>query len=347
MGLLRLAGLLLTQCTDRFRARSPLLADNARLRAENALLRHQLDVLSRNRKRPRLTGWDRATFVWLRRWFPGSAGALVLVTPQTVLRWHRAGYRAWWRWKSHHRGGRPPKTRETIELVRRLSQENPLWGAPRIHGEMLKLGYRISEATVAKYMLRRPPNGRSPSWKAFLRQHAHDIVAVDMLTVPTLAFERLFVFVVLGLGRRRIVHVEVTAHPTAQWLARQITEAFPWDTAPAFLVRDNDGAYGTVFRWRLQAMGIGDCPTRPHSPWQNGYAERVIGTIRRECLDHIIAVNAGHLRAVLRQYVEYYNSDRTHLALGKDSPNSRPIETEGAIVATPILGGLHHRYRRK
>lgn len=168
-----------------------------------------------------------------------------------------------------------------------------------------------------------------------------------MLTVPTLALGRLYAFVVLGHERREIMHIEITDHPTALWLARQITEAFPWDSAPLHLVRDNDGAYGAAFRRRLRAMGIRDRPTMPRSPWQNGWVERLIGSIRRECLDHLIVVNAAHLRRVLKAYADYYNNDRTHLALAKDAPRFRPVESEGRIVSTPILGGLHRRYRRE
>lgn len=227
-----------------------------------------------------------------------------------------------------------------------MCRENPLWGAPRIHGEIQKLRPDISEATVAKYMLKRPSGGGSQSWKTFMHLHAREIVAVDMLTVPSWNFERLYAFVVLGVGRREILHVDATMHPTAEWLARQITEAFPWDTAPAYLVRDNDGAYGKVFRWRLKAMGIRDCHTAPYSPKQNAYVERVIGSIKRECLDHVIPLNAEHLRRVLQKYVDYYNNDRTHLALDKDAPHPRPVETEGVIASRPVLGGLHHRYFR-
>jgi transposase InsO family protein len=265
--------------------------------------------------------------------------------PSALLHCVRAAWRAWWRWKSRRRGGRPRIARELRDLIARMSRENPLWGAPRVHGELLKLGFRVAQSTVAKYMVRRSGGG-GQSWKTFLHNHRDAIAAIDMLTVPTLGFEQLYAFVVLGLGRRAILHIEVTDHPTAFWLAQQITEAFPWDSAPRFLVRDNDGAYGQVFRRRLWAMGIRDRPTTPHSPWQNGYAERAIGSIRRECLDHLIIFDAAHLRRVLRRYVEYYNFDRTHRALDKDSPMSRPVETDGEIVSRPILGGLHHRYAR-
>ncbi len=227
-----------------------------------------------------------------------------------------------------------------------MSLENPLWGAPRIHGELLKLGFHLAQSTVSRYMV--PRRGRpTQGWLAFLRNNVDAIASIDLLVVHTLAFERVYAFVVLGHGRRMLLHIEVTTHPTAMWLARQITEAFPWETAPSFLVRDNDGAYGLAFRRRVRAMGIRDRPTRPYSPWQNGHAERLIGSIRRDCLDHQIIWSAAHLRRVLKAYAEYYNHDRTHLALDKDCPNPRSVERDGEIISTPVLGGLHHRYGRK
>ena len=272
------------------------------LRAENVALRHQLNVLRRKApRRPKLSKSDRALFVWLYRTFPGVAGAITIIRPETVIGWHRAGFRAWWRRKSRNRGGRPKVGRELRDLIHRMCNENPLWGAPRIHGELLKLGFAVAQSTVSKYMLRgrRPP---SQAWKTFLRNQADGIAAVDFLVVPTLTFERLFAFIVRGIGRRCILWIGVTTNPTADWLARQITEAFPWDTAPKFLIRDNDGAYGEVFRRRLRSMGIRDRPISPRSPWQNGYVERVIGSIRRECLDHVIVWSAAHLRRVLNDY---------------------------------------------
>ena len=240
-----------------------------RLKAEILILRHQLNILHRKApKRLRLSGGDRALFVWLYRRFPDIGNAAAIVRPETIIRWHRMGFRAWWRRKSHNPGGRPGIDQEPRDLVRRMCKENPLWGAPRIHGELLKLGFDVAQSTVSKYMLRRrgPP---SQGWKTFLRNHADGIASVDFLIVPTLAFERLFVFVILGLGRRRLLWIGVTTNPTAEWLARQITEAFPWDTVPGFLIRDNDGAYGEAFTRRLRAMGIRDRPIAPRSPWQN------------------------------------------------------------------------------
>ena len=316
------------------------------LKAENTALRHQLNVLQRKSpKRPPLSGSDKALFVWLYRLFPAITGAIRIVQPETVIGWHRAGFRAWWRWKSRNHGGRPKIGQELRDLIRRMCEENPLWGAPRIHGELLKLGFDVAQSTVSKYMLRgrRPP---SQGWKTFLRNHADGIAAVDFLVVPTLTFERLFAFVVLGVGRRTILWIGVTTNPTAQWLARQITEAFPWDSAPKYMIRDNDRSYGETFKHRLHAMGIRDRPTSFRSPWQNGYVERVIGSIRRECLDHVIVRNEGHLRRVLDAYSLYYNATRTHLSLSKDSPNRRPVQRRGSIVATDVLGGLHHQYAR-
>jgi transposase InsO family protein len=226
-----------------------------------------------------------------------------------------------------------------------MSLANPLWGAPRIHGELLKLGFDVSQTTVANYMVKGhlPP---SQSWKTFLRNHAEGIASIDFLVVPTLGFRLLYCLVILHHGTRRLVHFAATSNPTAEWIARQITEAFPWDEAPVYLIRDNDGVYGHAFTKRLYAMGIRDRPTAPRSPWQNGYVERLIGSIRRECLDHLIVFNVTHLRRIMKRYADYYNQSRTHLALKKDSPIRRPIESSGAIKFMSILGGLHHRYCR-
>jgi transposase InsO family protein len=226
-----------------------------------------------------------------------------------------------------------------------MSKENPLWGAPRIHGELLKLGFEIAESMVSKYMIRRrgPP---SQTWRTFLRNHADAIAAIDLCVVPTLTFECLFAFLVLGHGRRQLLWFAVARHPTAEWLAQQIVEAFPWGTAPTYLVRDNDGAYGRAFTNRVRAMGIRDHPISPRSPWQNPYVERLIGTLRRECLDHVLIYGERHLRRILTLYSLYYNETRTHLGLGKDTPLRRSIQRSGTIVTIPILSGLHHRYAR-
>src|SRR5215471_17695801 len=317
-----------------------------RLEIENLYLRHQLNIaLRRAPNRLRLRGVDWAFLVWMTRLWPSLLGLTRVVRPDTVLRWHRAGFRAYWRWKSRGRSGRPGITRELRELIRQMSRQNPLWGAPRIHGELLKLGFEVAESTVSKYLIRHrgPP---SQSWRTFLRNHANTIAAVDLCLVPTLTFECLFAFLVVSHGRRRLLWFAVTKHPTAEWLAQQIVEAFPWDAAPAYLVRDNDAAYGQAFRRRVRAMGIRDRPISPRSPWQNPYAERLIGSLRRECLDHVLIFGERHLRRVLTLYSLYYNETRTHLGLGKDAPLRRSVQRSGTIVTTPILSGLHHRYAR-
>jgi len=226
-----------------------------------------------------------------------------------------------------------------------MSVENPLWGAPRIHGELLKLGFEVAQSSVAKYMVRRrgPP---SQGWRTFLRNHAPDIAAMDLFVVPTIGFDLLYAFVIIRLDRRGLVWINVTANPTAEWIARQLTEAFPWNEAPHYLIRDRDRIYSAVVTRRLRAVGIRDKPTAPASPWQNGYCERLIGSIRRDCLDHVVVFGERHLRHLLRSYANYYNQTRTHLSLNKDSPVSRAVETVGRILPVPILGSLHHRYVR-
>jgi transposase InsO family protein len=260
------------------------------------------------------------------------------------VRWHRAGFRRYWRWKSRRLGGRPQIETKLRALIRRMSIESPLWGAPRIHGELLKLGFEVAQS-VAKYMVKRrgPP---SQGWRTFLRNHAPDIAAMDLFVVPTIGFDLLYAFVIVRLERRDLISINVTANPTAEWVARQVTEAFPWDEAPHSLIRDGDRIYGRVVTRRLRAMGIRDKPAAPASPWQNGFAERLIGSIRRECLDHVIVLGEAHLRRILKNYAAYYNGVRTHRSLQKDAPVSRPVQRTGAIISHAILGGLHHQYVR-
>jgi transposase InsO family protein len=337
--MLHLLGLLYGLIVTRFKSRS-------RLEAEILILRHQLGILRRQvPKRLALSGLDRLVFVWIHRLFPGVARAVTLIRPATIVRWHRAGFRAYWRWRSRPSWGRPKAALEIRRLIREMSLDNPLWGAPRIHGELLKLGIQVGQTTVAKYMAtrRRPP---SQSWKTFVRNHAEGIAAIDLFAVPRVALRTLFALIVISIDRRLIVTINVTAHPTAEWIARQITEAFPWDSAPKYLIRDRDGAYGLAFKRRLRVMGIRDRPIAARSPWQNTFAERVIGSIRRECADHLIALGEAHLRRILNRYVTYYNDFRTHLSLAKDAPSRRPVLRHGSIVRPPVLGGLHHQYVR-
>ena len=316
---------------------------------ENLALRHQLAVLRRTAPHPRLRRSDRLFWVLLSRLWSGWTDVVSVVQPATVIRWQRSGFTLFWTWKSHrNRPGRPAVALEVRALIRRMSTANPLWGAPRIHGELQKLGIEISQATVSKYVvrLRRPP---SQTWRTFLDNHLGSLVSVDFFVVPTAMFKVLFVFVILAHERRRVVHINVTDTPTAQWTAQQLVEAFPWETAPRYLLRDRDGVYGVEFSSRVKGMGICEVKTAPRSPWQNPYVERLIGTLRRECLDHVVVLNETHLRRLLSQYLIYYHRARTHLSLDKDAPEPRLVERleQARIVETPMVGGLHHRYTRQ
>ena len=323
-----------------------LFAARASREAEILVLRQQLLVCSRQtRGQHRLSNIDRLILVWLYRLFPSLLDAIIVVKPATVLAWHRRGFRAYWRWKSWRRGGRPRIDREVRELISRMSRENPLWGAPRIHGELLMLGIEVSESTVGRYMAK-TPRPRSQGWKTFLRNQAAGIAAVDLFVVRTISFKLLYGLVILRHTRRELVRIAVTSNPTAEWIAGQVTEAFPWEEAPRHLIRDRDGAFGAAYTRRIRAMGIRDHPVAARSPWQNGHVERLIGSIRRECLDHVVVSGERHLCRILKTYAAYYNDVRTHLSLEKDAPNFRHSRTLGSIVAIAILGGLHHQYVR-
>jgi transposase InsO family protein len=272
---------------------------------ENLALRQQLAVFKRKCPRPRLRRTDRFFWVWLSRSWKDWRRALVIVRPETVVAWHRKGVRLYWSWISRQKSGRPEASPTIRALILKMAAANPLWGAPRIHGELLKLGIPISERTVSRLLprKRRPP---SQTWKAFLDNHLNQLVSIDFFTVPTATFRVLFVVVVLAHRRRRVVHFNVTEHPTAAWTAQQILEAFPEDTAPRFLIRDRDQIYGECFRNRLRDMDITEVLTAPRSPWQNPFAERLVGSIRRECLDRMIVLGEKHLRRILRSYFDYY-----------------------------------------
>jgi transposase InsO family protein len=323
-----------------------LLKSRRRLQAEILVLRHQLNILRRQAAgRTRLSNPDRLLFVWLYRRCPGVSDALTIIRPETLIRWHRLGFRAFWRWKSRSRGGRPTAPMKIRELIREMSRANCLWGVPRIHGELLKLGIEVAQSSVAKYMVERPRR-LGQSWKTFLRNHMDGIAAVDLFVVRTIGFKLLYGLLILGHGRRRLIHHAVTAHPTAEWVARQIVEAFPWDEAPEYLVRDRDAIYGEVVKRRLRGLGIRDRPIAPHSPQQNVHVERLIGSVRRECTDHVIVFGETHFQRIMFAYACYYNQARTHLALAKDAPVNRSVERFGQIIAEPMVAGLHHRYAR-
>ncbi len=330
----------------RFRsARGPDLHE---LALENLALRQQLAVLQRKIRRPTHRPLDRAFWVLLRRLWPRWRSACLILSPATVVAWHRAGFRAYWRWKSRRKPGRPGTAAEVITMIHRMAADNPLWGAPRIHGELRMLGVKVSQATVSRHLPKPPtkaPNGQS--WMAFLENHREHIAAMDFFTVPTAAFRQLYGLVILHHGRRHVTHVNVTAHPTAAWVRQQLREAFPEDTAPKYLLFDRDTTFGATVEF---VRSLGTLPKRIayRSPWQNGVVERFMGTLRRELLDHVILRDEAHLLRLLKSFLAYYHQDRTHLGLGKETPHARARENPpgpGAqMVAHPRLGGLHHRY---
>ena len=317
---------------------------------ENIALRHQLLVLSRKTKQTRFTPVDRALWVWLSLTWNRWTSVLRLVQPDTVVRWHRQGFRLFWRWKSRARkAGRKRVAPETVDLIRQMSRANPLWGAPRIHGELLKLGISVAQRTVAKYMLPHPPRSTSQTWTSFLRNHLGQTVSVDFFIVPTLRFHVLYVFLVLSHTRREVLHFNITDAPSARWTAQQLREAFPFTSPPKYLLRDRDSIYGLEFQHVAQTLEFEELRIAPRSPWQSPYVERLIGSVRRECLDHVIVLNRSHLHHLLKNYFAYYHDWRTHLGLDKDAPQARRVQwpEEGKIVAFPEVGGLHHHYERR
>jgi putative transposase len=323
------------------------LRSRRELALENLALRRQIGVLRRTvgARRVRLTSWDRAFWAVLAGHWQQWKSTLDIVQPATVIRWHRAGFGRFWRWKSRsRRPGRPALGRDIIALIQTMAAANATWGAPRIRNELAMLGIDVAVSTVAKYMPRprRPP---SSTWRAFLDNHFSDLVALDFFVVPTATFRILFGFIMLRHDRRRIVHFSATAHPTAEWTARQIVEAAIQATPPGFLLRDRDQIYGERVRRVVKALGIQEIITAPRSHWQNPYAERLIGSLRRECLDHVIVLDERHLLRILGEYFRYYNTSRCHLSLVGDAPEGRARQApeHGRVIALPQVGGLHHR----
>ena len=326
-----------------FRARRTLLI-------ENLALRQQLAALKRKQSRPKLTTFDKFFWVLARRFWSGWKQALIVVSPETVVRWHRSGFALYWRAisKVHGMVGRRRISKEVRDLIFRMVAENPTWGAPRIHGELLMLGFDVSERTISRWMRRAPRDPEAANrWLAFLRNHREAIAAMDFFTVPTITFSVLYCFFVIDHGRRRVLHFNVTRHPTSVWVVQQLREALPYQLAPRFLIFDRDGKYGLEVPIAVRSMAIRPVRTSHRSPWQNGIAERWVESCRRDLLDHAIALNECHLKRLLSEYVHYYHDDRTHLGLQKETPAGRVRSmSPGPIVSRPRLGGLHHRYDR-
>jgi putative transposase len=336
-------GLLLNSFLRSFRNRRSLLL-------ENLVLRQQLAVLKRKHPRPRLNVLDKFFWILAHRFWSAWKQALIVVSPETVVRWHRAGFALYWRAISMVRraGGRKHISKEVRDLIFRMVAENPTWGAPRIHGELLMLGFDVSERTISRCMKRAP---RDPDlakrWLAFLRNHREAIAAMDFFTVPTITFGVLSCFFVISHDRRRILHFNITRHPTTAWIIQQLREAFPFQLAPQFLIFDRDSKYGFEVGLAVRSLGVRPVRTSFESPWQNGVAERWVESCRRDVLDHLIACNEAHLKSLLSDYVRYYHEDRTHLGLDKETSGKRVRSmNRGRVVSLPRLGGLHHRYKR-
>ena len=314
---------------------------------ENLALRHQITVLRRQARKPRLRQADRFLWLALRRLWPDWQQGVILFQPQTVSAWHRLGFRLFWRWKSRVRGGRPTADRQRLNLIRQMGSRNPTWGSKRIPAELAKLGITASDSTLRQY---RPRIRRGDqTWRTFLHPHAKDLLAVDCFVVPTATFRGLYVFLVLAQERRKVRHFNMTDAPSAAWTAQPLNEAFPYGNPPRDRLRDRDRIYGVEFVQRAQALGLEQKVIAARSPWQNPFVERMIGSIRRECLDHVIVLHEHHLQQRLTDYFGYYHQHRTHRSLDEDAPESRAVEPpeQGNIVALPLLSGLHHRYARQ
>jgi hypothetical protein len=318
---------------------------------ENLALRQQLGVLKRKHPQPRLAASDRLFWVILRRLWSGWKRAVILVQPDTVVRWHRVGFKSYWTWLSRHRSraGRKCVSRELRELIFRMVAENTTWGAPRIHGELQMLGFDLSERTVLRWMKKAPRNPEpAKRWAAFLSNHREAIAAMDFFTVPTISFGVLYCFFVIAHDRRRILHWNVTKHPTSAWVVQQLREAFPYDSAPGYLIFDRGSNFNEEVIDMVKSLDIEAKRTSFQSPGQNGVAERWVGSCRKDLLDHVIALNERHFKRLLIEYVHYYHDDRTHLGLAKETPRGREAGRNPGgnrrVISMPRLGGLHQRY---
>lgn len=327
-----------------------VLRNRRDLLLENLALRQQLSALKRRHRRPSLAAIDKLFWVAIQKLWSGWKHSLVFVTPETVVRWHRAGFRLYWAWLSRrgHRTGRKRISKELRELIFKMAAENTTWGAPRIHAELQMLGFAVSERTVSRWLKRAPRDPeRRNRWRAFLRNHREAIAAMDFFTVPTLSFGVLYCFFIIAHDRRRILHFNVTANPTSHWVVQQLREAFPFELSHKYMICDRDLKFSAEVIAAIKTMGIKPKRTSFQSPWQNGVAERWIESCRKDLLDHVMVLNEQHLRRLLSEYVRYYHEDRTHLGLGKQTPGDRTRSAErGRVIAWPRLGGLHHRYAR-
>src|ERR1700757_3882869 len=315
---------------------------------ENLALRQQLTVLKRKHRRPKVSRLDKLFWVLAHRFWSAWKSSLIIVTPETVVHWHRAGFRLYWSWISRVKKqvGRKRLSKEIRNLTFRMVAENPTWGAPRIHGELLMLGFDVSERTISRWM-KRAPRDRGPGkrWLTFLRNHREAIAAMDLFTVTTVTFGVLCCFFVIGHDRRRILHFNVARHLTSAWIIQQLREAFPFQSAHRFLIFDRDTRYGREVPIAVRSLQMDPLRTSFESPWQNGVAERWVESCRRDLLDHIIPINERHLKRLLSEYIRYYHEDRTHLGLGKGTPNGRShVMAANQVVSHERLGGLHHRY---
>ena len=332
----------------RFRFARLLFSGQAAIVVENAALRLQLAAFQRQRRRPVLTSLDRLFWVGLCLLWKRWRAPLMYARADTVIRWQRERFRRFWARlsrRNRRRRGRPTTAVEIRRQIDEMAVANPLWRAPRMHGELKMLGIEISERTVSR-LLRKLPRRPSQTWKTFLHNHLGQMVSIDFFTVPTITMKVLFVFLVLEHRRREVLHFNVTEHPSAAWTSQQIVEAFAHQNPPQYLLRDRDRIYGQEVRLRISSLQMEEVLTAPRSPWQNPYAERLIGSIRRDCLDHFMIFNARHLKRTLSSYFTYYHGSRTHLGLDKQCPHARQVSSIGKIVKIPHLGGLHHRYER-
>ena len=322
---------------------------NSYLVIENLAMRQQLAIMKQSIKQPKLRNRDRLFWVILSLLCQRWRDFLIIVKPATVIRWNKKGFNLFWKFKSKLKG-RSKIDPEIRKLIKKFAKANPTWGAPRIHSELIKLGFTVSEATVTNYMPKRKPKPPSQTWRTFLKNHMFNTCSMDFFTVPTATFKILFVFFIIHNERRKIIHFNVTSNPTAKWTGQQIVEAFPWETTTKYIIRDRDAIYGEVVKTRIKNMNIEQVVTAYKSPWQNPFAERLIGSIRRECLDHVIVLSDGHVKEILKEYFAYYHHDRNHLSLDKDAPYKRPVQDkpkDGKLVELPRVGGLHHRYEWK